>query len=160
MSRSIITELAANFDRSHGFYLQFIDECPEALWGKKFGGWPLWQQLVHVYGCIDFFVLQEGQQPTPYPCKAVNIGTFDFPEGEMTDKETMRAYAQTMKAKADAYINGLNDAMLGELNAGFTSRKKEVRTHAMTMSILASHAYYHFGTLDADLREHGFKGIY
>ena len=160
MSRRIVAELAANFERAHGFYLQFIAQCPDELWAKKFGAWPPWQHIVHVYGCIDYYVLQDGQEPSPYPCKAGNILTFDFPAGETVDKSAAQAYALTMKAKADAYINSLSDADLGEKNAGFTARKKEERTHALTMSVMASHAYYHFGTLDTALREHGFKGIY
>ena len=160
MSRQIVTKFAANFERTHDFYLQFIDQCPDGLWEKKFGDWPLWQHIVHVYACIDYFVLQEGQQPTPYPCKADNILAFKFDAGARVDKTAMRSYVLTMKAKADAYINSLTDATLGEKNVGFTARKKEDRTHALTMSLLTGHAYYHFGTLDTALREHGFKGIY
>jgi hypothetical protein len=160
MSRHLVAALAANFERAHGFYLQFIDQCPDELWTKRFGAWPLWQHIVHVYGCVDYFVLQEGQQPTPYPCEAGNLLTFEFKAGDAVDKNAMRTYVLTMKTKADAYINGLNDAALGEKNAGFTARKQEARTHALTMSVLASHAYYHFGTLDTALREHGYKGIY
>jgi len=78
----------------------------------------------------------------------------------MVDKNTARAYALTMQAKADAYINSLSDAMLGEKNTGFTTRKQEDRSHALTMSVLAGHAYYHFGILDTVLREHGYKGVY
>ncbi|MCL1985707.1 MAG: DinB family protein [Betaproteobacteria bacterium] len=160
MSRYIVTELADNFERAHGFYLQFIEQCPDELWGKKFGAWPLWQHIVHVYGCIDHFVLQDGQQPTPYPCKAGNILAFEFDAGATMDKTAMRTYVLTMKAKAEAYINSLTDAVLGEKNAGLSARKKEGRTHALTMSMLAGHAYYHFGTLDTALREYGYKGIY
>jgi hypothetical protein len=160
MSRKIVAELAANFERAHGFYLQFLDQCPEELWTKKFGAWPLWQHVVHVYGCIDHFVLQEGGQPTPYPCGVDDLLAFKFKAGSQVDKSAMRAYVLTMKAKADAYINGLADAMLGGINAGFTARKNDPRTHAMTLSVLAGHAYYHFGTLDTALREHGYPGIY
>ena len=160
MSRQIVAELAANFERAHGFYLQFIDQCPDDLWTKKFGAWPLWQHIVHVYGSIDHFTLQAGQNPTPYPCGVGNLLIFEFKAGEAVDKNTMRAYVLTMKAKADVYINGLTDAMLGEKNMGFSARKSEDRTHALTLSVLAGHAYYHFGTLDTALREHGYKGIY
>jgi len=169
MSKHIVSQLAANFARTHGFYLQFIDQCPEALWTKKCGSGPAWQHIVHVYGCIDHFVLQEGQTPTPWPCQATSILAFDFDAKAMVDKAAMLAYMQTMKAKADAYIDGLTDAMLGETNAGYTSRKihsmgttqtKENCSHALTLSVMASHAFYHFGILDAALRDHGCKGIY
>jgi hypothetical protein len=160
MSRQIVAELAANFERAHGFYLQFIDQCPEELWTKKFGDWPLWQHIVHVYGCIEYFVLQEGQEPTPYPCNVGNLLVFEFKAGETVDKNTMRSYVLTMKTKADAYINGLTDAMLGGKNVGFSARKNEGRSHALTLSVLASHSYYHFGTLDTALREHRYPGIY
>ena len=160
MSRQIVAKLAANFRRIHGFYLQFINQCPDELWTKKFGAWPLWQHIVHVYGCIDYFVLQEDQQPTPYPCGVDNILVFAFKAGAAVDKSAMRAYMLIMKAKADAYINSLSDAALGESNMGFSTREKGDRSHALTMSTLASHAYYHFGTLETALREHGYKGIY
>ena len=160
MSGQIVRELATNFERAHGFYLQFLDQCPDGLWTKKFGPWPLWQHIVHVYGCIEFFVLQEGEPPTPCPCEVGNILAFEFKAGAVADVRAVRAYVLTMKARADAYIGSLTDAMLGQSNAGFTARKKEARTHALTLSMLASHAYYHFGTLDTALREHGCKGIY
>ena len=160
MSRHLVDELAANFERVHGFYLQFIARCPDELWAKKFGAWPLWQHIVHVYGCIEYFVLQDGQQPAPRPCKAGNLLTFEFPAGETVDKTAMHAYVLAMKARADAYVAGLDDAALGETNAGYSARKNEGRTHALTMSVLAGHAYFHFGVLDAALREHGFPGIY
>jgi len=163
MSRRIVTELAANFTRIHGFYLQFIEECPEALWTKKSGGWPLWQHIVHVYGCIDHFVRQEGQQPVPYPCKVDNIVALEFAADAMVDKATMRAYMLTLKATGDAYIDGLIDAQLGDKNVGYSARRKHGAgdcSHALTLSMLAAHGYYHFSILDAALREHGCKGIY
>jgi len=171
MSKHIVSQLAANFLRTHGFYQQFIDQCPEALWTKKCGSGPAWQHIVHVYGCIDHFVRQEGQTPIPWPCQATSILTFAFDADAMVDKAAMRAYIQTMKAKANAYINSLTDAALGETNAGYTSRKihnmgaaepgkKEECSHALTLSVLATHAFYHFGILDAALRDSGYKGIY
>ena len=171
MSKHIVAQLAANFARTHGFYQQFIDQCPEALWTKKCGSGPIWQHIVHVYAAIDHLVLQEGQTPTPWPCKASNILSFDFDAAAMVDKTAIRAYMPTMKAKADAYIDGLTDVTLGETNAGYTSRKihsmgaaapgkKEDCSHALTLSVLATHAFYHFGILDAALRDSGCKGIY
>jgi hypothetical protein len=160
MAKRIVTQLAANFARTHGFYLQFVDQCPDALWAKKAGTGTLWQHIVHVYGCIDHFVRQEGQEPTPWPCKAANPLAFDFDAVAMVDKATMRTYMLTMKAKADAYIDSLTDAALGELNAGYSARKKEDCTHALALSMLAAHAFYHFGILDTALRDHGCKGIY
>jgi len=163
MSRCIVTELAANFERTHGFYLQFIDQCPDELWAEKFGRWPLWQHIVHVYGCVEHFVLQDGQQPTPYPCKVIDIVAFEFAEDAMVDKAAMRAYMLTTKANADTYIDTLTDAMLGEKNAGYSARRKHGTgdcSHALTLSMLAGHAYYHFSILDTALREYGCKGIY
>jgi hypothetical protein len=169
MSNRIVTQLTAIFQRTHGYYLQFVDQCPDELWVKKFGSWPIWQHIVHVYYCIDYQVLQEGQDPTPWPCKAASILAFDFDIGAMVDKAAMPPYMLTMKAKADAYIDSLTDAMLGATNAGYASRKihsmgatqtKEDCTHALTLSVMATHAFYHFGVLDAALRDHGCKGIY
>ena len=163
MSRRIVTELAANFTRIHGFYLQFIDECPEALWTKKSGGWPLWQHIVHVYGAIDHLVRKEGQPPAPYPCKVIDLIALEFAEGAMVDKVTCRAYMLTMKAVGDAYIDALTDDLLSEKNAGYSARRKIGTgdcSHALTLSMLAAHGYYHFSILDAALREHGCKGIY
>ena len=180
MSKRIVSQLAANFARTHHLYLQFVDQCPDELWVKRFGPWPLWQHIVHVYGSIDHLVLQEGQEPTPYPCRADNILAFAFDADAMMDKTAMRVYMQIMKAKADAYIDGLTDAALGETHAGYSSRKihsmnaaapggtpaghsappKEDCSHALALSMLAAHPFYHFGILDTALRDHGCKGIY
>lgn len=159
MSRAIVTDSAANFERVHGFYMQFLEQCPEALWTKKFGGWPIWQHVIHVYAVIDFFTLQPGQtaSPCPIPPEAVRL---DPVACTPVNKADTRAYMLVMKAKADAYLAGLNDAALSTKNEGFSARKNETLTHGRTVALLATHAFYHFGTLDAALREEGLKGIH
>ena len=158
MSREIVTALSGNFERSHGLYLQFMEQCPDKLWARTFGGWPLWQHVLHTYACIDLFTLQAGGQAVPLPV-AEDLIALARVGSESVDKAPALDFMKVMKARADAYIAGLDDSMLAKKNEGFSGRRNMEFSHAQTMSILIGHAFYHFGTLDAALREEGLKGI-
>ena len=162
MSRAIVTSLQGSFAHSFSLLQKFIEVCPEDVWQKKFGGWPVWQQVYHSLACIDFFVMElEGQALKGLFGPGLgNVGNFEHTPDTGPSKAAMLEYAVLAKGKADAYIAALSDAELPKKNEGFSTRISMDMTHASTLSILGGHILYHLGSCDAALREQGFKGVF
>ena len=163
MSQSIIYGQRAAFEHAHGLVTQCIEVCPDDIWAKKFGGWPVWQQVYHAL-CYQFLTLQDGETPAPelYPPE---VGGFQSTPDVAPAKKDVLEYAARMKAKADAYINALQDADLPGMNQGLTARVKafgvqHAFSHSQTLAMLSGHTLYHLGACDAALRERGMKGVY
>lgn len=159
MSNPVVAALAGNFDRAHDLIMHFIDICPDALWAQSSGGWPVWQHVVHHYGCIDHFVLQEGETPVPGICSK-DVVMFKTVPQEPLSKAEVKAYALAQKAQADAYVARLTDTTLAECNEGLSARKNERMDHATTLTRLSGHGFYHLAPCDGILRQNGLPGIY
>jgi hypothetical protein len=163
MSRSSIDGLQVAFEHAYGLMAQCIEVCPEDVWAKKFGGWPVWQQVYHAL-CYQFLTLQDGETPEQelYPPE---VGYFQSTPDAAPAKKDLLEYAARMKAKADAYIHALRDADLPGINQGLTARVKAFGmshefSHSQTLAMLSGHSLYHLGACDAALRERGLKGVF
>ena len=137
----------------------FIDVCPEDIWKKKFGGWPVWQQLYHGFSTVDFFLRPEGAEQAP--------ALFDHAVGDLSSspelpptKAAMKEYVAKVQARVREYAAGLSDATLAEKNTGLSARFGKDLTHSFTLSIIPGHIFYHLGSCDAALRENGHKGVF
>ena len=109
MSHNIVQIQRGNFDFAHSLLLQFIDVCPQDLWVKKFGGWPLWQQVYHALAALEFFVAPVDAKLTKglVPHEGSNLSS----QGqEPVTKEAMQEFARQAKATADQYLETLTDA--------------------------------------------------
>lgn len=160
MSNAVVLNLKGPFDRAFGMLEQFIDACPAEIWGKTFGGWPVWRQAYHGVGAVDFFIAQSaGDFSAPPLAPEAGSLSADY-AGPAATKEQAKAYLAAMRQKAEAYFGGLTDATLCEKNQGLSARLNMDFTHAVTCSMLAGHAMYHLGSCDAALREAGLKGIF
>jgi len=164
MSQPIIDGLKASFEHAYGLMTQFIEVCPEDIWAKKFGGWPVWQQAYHALGSYQFFTLPDGETPEqgPYPPEVNKLQ--NTPDVPPTKKDVLE-YAARMKAKADAYLNALRDADLPGINQGLTARAKALGmprefSHSQTVAMLSGHTLYHLGACDAALRDRGLQGVF
>ena len=164
MSQSIIGGLKVAFEHSYGLMVQFIEVCPEDIWAKTFGGWPVWQQVYHALGACQSFTLQDGETPEQglYPQE---VNSFQSIPDAAPLKKNVLEYAVRMKAKADAYLNALQDADLPRLNQSLTDRMKAKGiqhecSHSQTLALLSGHLMYHLGSCDAALRERGLKGVF
>jgi len=64
MAHDILDIFRKRYDSVYGFLEKAVELTPDALWGKKVGGFYYWQQLVHVYGIIDSFCKEVDAPPT------------------------------------------------------------------------------------------------
>jgi uncharacterized damage-inducible protein DinB len=159
MSRIIVQSLEGSIQRGFGLVNQFLEVCPEAVWAKKFGGWPVWQQLYHTFASMDFFLPETNSAPVA-PLFASDVAELKSTPPGTPEKSAIREVVAKAQAKAVAYAASLDDAALAQKNEGISSRIGREFTHAATLSLIAGHTMYHLGSCDAALREQGLPGVF
>jgi hypothetical protein len=163
MSQSIISGQRASFEHAFGLMIRFIEVCPEDIWAKTFGGWPVWQQVYHALGSCQMG-LRDGETPEQglYPPE---VGMLDSTPDKPPIKNDVLEYAARLKARAGAYLTALQDVDLPGINQRLTDRMKAKGiqhefSHSQTLVLLSGHLLYHLGACDAALRERGLKGVF
>lgn len=159
MSKAVVSTMQASFARSMGLMREFIKVCPDEIWNKKFGGWPIWQQVYHALWITELFTLDEGAKGVAEPCPT-EVGTLKVQGEKAPGKTEMLNFADLMETAADGYIEALDDAKLAEPQKGLSAKFGAPMNHAAAMGLLSGHIMYHLGSCDAALREHGFKGVF
>lgn len=151
--RAVTESLKVTFDRGWGFLNQIIEVAPENVWVKTGGGYPFWQQVYHCFACVDFFIAPAGDNMDDA------VAMFKTTPAEAMSKGEVKAFGEKMKAKADAWIAGLDDAALAATNEGLSARRGMPMTNAVAFSAMIGHSSYHVGGCDAVLRDNGEKGV-
>ena len=159
MSKEIVQGLTGQFKWAAKFYDKFIDSCPEEIWGKPSGRFPVWQTVYHALGCVPFFLTpKEGPQPAAlYPQEVLLFKDLSRPPA---DRKQLAAYAKEVNALAGDFLAGLSDADLAKPHEGLSSRIGIPRTNLEAVSVLVGHHMYHFGMCDAALRADGLEGLF
>ncbi len=159
MSRAIVDNQRGSFDFAFSLMMQFMDVCPDELWGKKFGGWPIWQQVYHALNAVAFFIAEPGAEPV-HALAAPEVGSLNAQGDKPITKAAMKSFADQVKAAADGYMDALTDADMLTQAEGATLRMKRETLHATVMALMIGHMLYHLGSCDALLRENGLKGVF
>lgn len=155
MTRDITDSLKGPIDNAFGLLNQFIDACPDDLWTENAGGWPIWQQVYHSLGAVDFFLGTAGPSLAPGPVAGLQeVGT------EPLSKDQVRAAAREARATVDQFVAGLADQELPKRNEPLFSEFNYDMSLAATLVGLASHTLYHLGSCDAALRNRGLPGVF
>ena len=159
MSQEIVKALTGPVETSFALLEKFIDSCPDDLWAEKKGGWPLWQQIYHAIGAIDFFIEVPGETP-PAPLAPAGVGSLTEVAAEAVGKAEIKAALESAKGRVGKFLASLNDADLAKRNEPLFARAKFEMTLAGTVSMLSAHALYHIGSCDAALRDRGLPGVF
>ena len=159
MSKIITQSLEGGVMHAFSLANEFIKVCPDTIWGKKVGGWPVWQQLFHTFGAIDFFLRDADAAEEP-PVFGEGVTELKVSPAEAPSKDKVREYIEKKQAQVQAYAAKLDDAALAEKHEGLSKRFGRDVTHAGTLALIASHTMYHLGSCDAALRENGLPGVF
>ena len=159
MSKAITQSLEGNILHAFGLVNQFLEVCPDDVWGKKFGGWPVWQQLFHPFASVDFF-LRAADAAEELPL--FEPGVAELKESPLLPpaKLLVKEYIEKAQARVKEYAAGLDDDSLSRKNEGLSARMGHDMSHAATLGMIASHTMYHLGSCDAALREQGIPGVF
>ena len=159
MSQAIVQNQRGSFDFAFSLLMQYIDVCPDDTWSRKFGGWPIWQQVSHALNAVDYCI----PEPNAEPVKALaapEIGSLSVAGETPISKADMKDFATKVKAAADGYMNARTDADLTKKAEGASARMGRETLHATVMALMIGHILYHLGSGDSALRENGLKGVF
>ncbi|MDR3088866.1 MAG: DinB family protein [Desulfobulbaceae bacterium] len=161
MATPIKDSLAASVAHAFGLMDEFLQLCPEEIWARRFGGWPVWRQFFHSFSATDFFLRAENaaEATSPFGADAGNLRVAES-AAPTPAKETMRKYMEAARKQVDDYLAGLDDVALGQINQGLSARMCREYSHAATVALLVGHTMYHLGGCDAALRESGRPGVF
>jgi hypothetical protein len=159
MSQAIVRIQQGSFTFAFSLLQQFITVCPDDVWTKKFGGWPVWQQVYHTLAAMEFFVAAPEYEPVK-GLVAPEVTMLKVVGEHSVDKAQMKAFAKDVKAVADAYMDTLTDADLAQKAEGASLRMGNEMSHAAVVALMIGHVLYHLGSCDAALREQGLKGVF
>ena len=123
MSQNIVQQQRENFNFAYSLLMQFIDVCPDDLWGKKFGGWPVWQQVYHALTALDFFVAAPDAKPI-HGFVPQDVANLSVQGQEPLSKNQLKEFASLAKTGADKYLDSLTDVDLTTKAQGASMRMK------------------------------------
>jgi hypothetical protein len=155
MSDIAVQGLKAIFERVFSGMEQFLEICPDEIWKRTFGGWPVWQ---HVYHVLVLAGLTMGESPESAPMPE-EVALFSQTPDVPWSKTEAKAFAVQKRAKAEAYFAQLNDATLAQTNERLSKRFAKNMPQSAAISLMTGHLFYHLGVCDSALREQGLKGI-
>ena len=159
MTKILVASLEGGIRHAFGLSDDFLKHCPDAVWGKKFGGWPVWQQFFHAFSALDFF-LRGATDESEAPLFAPGVSELKHSLPTPPAKAQIKDYVEKAQTRTLRYVAGLDDAALAEKNEGLSARMGRDMTHAATLALIASHTMYHLGACDAALREQGLPGVF
>lgn len=159
MSRVITESLAGGVQHAFALSNKFVDICPEEIWGKTFGRWPVWQQLFHAHTVIDFFLRPADAAPEA-PLFPDGVGELKITMDDVPAKLIVKDYFARMQKRVTDYMADLDDVKLTLKHEGVSARFGRDVTHAALVALIASHLMYHLGSCDAALREAGLSGVF
>ena len=159
MSQDLVKALTGPVENSFALLEKFIDACPDDLWAEKKGGWPVWQQVYHAIGAMDFFIEVPGEVIPP-PLASGAVGALKEVASETVGKAAIKAALDSAKGRVDKFLGVLNDDELLKRNESLFAKAKMEMTLAATISLLSAHALYHLGSCDAALRDRGLPGVF
>jgi hypothetical protein len=159
MSRIITQSLEGNIMHAFSLANEFVKVCPEDIWGMKFGGWPVWQQIFHPFASVDFF-LRGVNEHAELPLFEDGVAEFKKSPLEPPARLLIKEYMEKTQERVQKYIAGLDDTALAAKHEGLSSRFGRDMTQAAALSLIAAHVMYHLGACDAALREQGRPGVF
>ena len=131
-----------------------IDQCPEDLWNEKKGGFVFWQQLLHAFTGVNFWMrLQIGLFVEPFTGRKVHLELDQDPEEQLTKGDLLR-YKDDVKAMAEAFFEEKDDDSLGE---GALVCDKISNLDVIFMQV--RHIQYHVGHCNSILRENAREAV-
>lgn len=153
-SRMLLEIAKTQFDLSFSMLEKMIDQCPEDLWNEKKGGFVFWQQLLHAFTGMNFWMRQEGGHfVEPFAGRNVHPELDQEPEAQLTRGDLL-GYKDAVKAIAEAFFEEKDDDWLGE-RASVYDKIRNLDVIFMQVR----HIQYHVGHCNSILRENGREAV-
>lgn len=159
MSRVITQSIEGSITHAFGMVEEFLRVCPENIRDKKFGGWPVWQQILHAVSSVDFF-LPPSAGSTEAPGFDPEVAQLKTTPATPMPKLALEDLLSKTQDKVKKYLATMDDAKLAQKHESLSSYFGRDVIQAEALGLIASHTMYHLGSCDAALREHGLPGVF
>jgi hypothetical protein len=159
MSSLIVNSLNGQLQFTFSLVNKFLETCPDAVWNKTFGGWPVWQQIYHAFTAVDFF-LRPPEAPAEASLCEAGVSELKHSPAEAPNKSDLCDFIAKAQARVMLYAATLNDELLSVKSDGPSARMGKEMTHAAILGLINAHTMYHLGSCDAALRQNGLPGVF
>jgi hypothetical protein len=133
---------------------EMICKCPDELWGAKNGGFVFWQQLLHAFTGINFWMRQDNEKFTePFSDKRVYPELEQDPEDRLT-REDLLEYRDKVKEICSSFFRGKDDDWLLK-NSIVYDKIKNIDVVFMQIR----HIQYHVGHCNSILRDKNREAV-
>ena len=155
MRSTTLLEIAkTQFDLSFLMLEKMIEQCPDDLWDKKKGGFVFWQQILHAFAGINYWLRMNNDIfQEPFADKKVYPELEQEPENQLT-KEDITDYKNSVKELASAFFCGKDDEWLGYNSAVYDKIK-----NLDVIFMQVRHIQYHVGHCNSILRENNREAV-
>ena len=153
MSRQAIERLEHALLANFSSLRKDIENCPDSVWEKKYGGDYIWQQALHTLA-VNFMLMNEPGIKHPDLPESTDVLLMhdDSYKGDHS-RELILKTMDTVLEHLSAYLDKKNDEDLYK-DANFFGNSMPFFDILM---IANGHIMYHLGVFDAALRENGAK---
>ena len=135
---------------------KIIEICPDELWNSKKSGYVFWQQLLHTFSGMLYWLREENTEFIE-PFREMNV----YPEMEkdpenVLSKEDITQCCDNARKAGEQWFSGKDDDWLK-----LPSKIYDKITNFDVMIMEIKHVMYHIGHCEAIFRENGIKpGVY
>ncbi|MHB8062710.1 MAG: DinB family protein [Ruminiclostridium sp.] len=153
-SNNLIKIVKTQFDLSFSMLEKMIEKCPDDLWDEKKGGFVFWQQLLHAFNGINFWLRTNNEKfIEPFADKKVYPELEHEPENQLT-KGDLTEYKNVVKEISRLFFDNKDDEWL-ECNSIIYDKIKILDVIFMQVR----HIQYHVGHCNGILRENNREAV-
>lgn len=156
MAKEYVAGYRAIWEFSFSHVEKFVDICPDDIWARKFGGWPVGEQYFHALTATGMLIASITHKPVANP--APQFGALEKGSDACPDKDVAKAFLMNVMEAGRAMFDALTDADLLKKNEGVSEKFGRSVSNAEVIGLMGGHALYHLGSCDAAMREEGVAG--
>lgn len=158
MSKAFVEVARFGTDRAIQFFDKFWVICPENIWRKKAGGWPVGQQFYHSLWATSMFIFSMGGEKIDNPDP--QAGQLGEDRDYCPSKEDAKKFFNGISLAINQLLDKLDDEDLLKNNPGLSKMLGQDVNNAECFNMMVSHMLYHLGSCDAALRNEGLEGAW
>lgn len=155
MESNNLFEIAkTQFDLSFSMLEKIIEKCPDDLWNEKKGGFVFWQQLLHAFTGINFWLRVSNEEfIEPFADKKLYPELEHEPENQLTKCE-LTEYKNVVKEICNDFFADKDDEWLGRDSIIYNKIK-----NLDVIFMQVRHIQYHVGHCNSILRENNREAV-
>lgn len=136
-------------------YGKFLEICPDEIWTKKFGGWPICQQCYHALWAAGMMMSSINGHQIVEPEPRFSL---DSSNKAMPAKKDAKGLLEGIKAAFSQLLGELENEALLQADKPLSKRLGRPVTNGEALELIVCHMQYHLGGCDAALRENNLEG--